>query len=89
MIVLIVFSNPLSLVEDIMKLNIPVLNPHMRESVYGRVLFSLLDAVVCFVSEAGVDNILTEMRYSPVLAHSVVPSFSEIYWTRPYWSGLE
>lgn len=44
--------------------------PRMLKNVYKGVLYPLPDAVLRFLLEAGVYNIVPKTRYSPVLAHA-------------------
>lgn len=73
--------------EDIIKLNIPSFDPRMWESVYKDVLFLLQDAVARFLLVAGVDHIVAQTRYSPVIAHKAVLRSSKIDWANPDCMG--
>lgn len=70
--VLMVFLQLVQPAEDLLKIKIFGFDLQMRESVYKGMLFPLADAVIRFVLEDGVDNILTKTLYSPVLAHRAV-----------------
>lgn len=67
--------------ENIIKLNIYGFYPRMRELVYEVLLFALPCAMVWLVLKTGVDHIVAETRYWPVLTHMGVLRSSEIDWT--------
>lgn len=54
----------------ILKVNSIDFDSRMSESVYKRMMFPLLDAVLHIVLECGVDNFEVKTRYASVLTHT-------------------
>lgn len=61
-----------------MKMNPVSLDPWTREDVYNGIVHPLVDAVVWFVFEAGVRNIVAQIHFSYGFAHAAVFRFMEI-----------